>query len=308
MYISENLKSLRKGKDYTQEDAADMLGVSAQSVSKWERGETMPDISLLPALANLYKVSVDALLGMDKINDRQTRDAVFATGHDHLRDGNIDAAVNAYSEALKIFPNDMGFMSDLAISLALSGDPEKLARAVVLCERVLSESPGDKVHHTTRAALCFIYLKAGEKEKAETAARSLPHIRESRETILSQIDNTPTINSIDSYLKFIAIGEGDQQDIIEIDFGMSMIPVCEEHDLHGKIGLLRDEIDARMTKKGFRILPQIRIRDNAALAPTRIRLRYYADFMLDKEYEDPVEAVADIIDSLRKIANGNRLQ
>lgn len=166
MFIAENLKSLRKGKDLTQEEAAEMLGVSAQSVSKWERGDTFPDITLLPALANLYKTSVDALIGMDKINDTQTKNTVFTTGHKHLRDGNINAAAAVYSEALRTFPNDEGIMSDLAMTLALDSDPAKLNQAVTLCERVLSGSQGEKVHHTTRAALCFIYLKAGEKEKA----------------------------------------------------------------------------------------------------------------------------------------------
>jgi transcriptional regulator with XRE-family HTH domain len=72
LYLAENLKSLRKGKDLTQEEVAEILGVSPQSVSKWERGDTYPDITLLPALANYYETSVDALIGMNRINDAQT--------------------------------------------------------------------------------------------------------------------------------------------------------------------------------------------------------------------------------------------
>ena len=83
LYIAENLRALRKGKDFTQEEVAEILNVSPQSVSKWERGDTLPDITLLPALANLYKVTVDALIGMDKINDQQTRNAVFTAAHNH---------------------------------------------------------------------------------------------------------------------------------------------------------------------------------------------------------------------------------
>ena len=188
IYIAENLKKLRKGKDLTQEEIAEILGVSAQSVSKWERGDTMPDITLLPALANLYKVSVDALIGMVKINDRQTRNNLFVAAHNYIRNGEIIAAVQVFSEALKTFPNDEGIMSDLAMVLALSDDSENLSKAVALCERVLSVNKGDKVHHTTRAALCFIYVKVGEKEKALEIARRLPHERESRENILSQIE------------------------------------------------------------------------------------------------------------------------
>ena len=212
LFLAETLKALRKGKDLTQEEAAERLGVSAQSVSKWERGDTFPDITLLPALANLYQVSVDTLIGMEKLNDAQARASVFAAGHNHLRDGNSDGAIAAYSEALKTFPNDEGLLSDLAMALALNGDPAKLRQAMALCERVLSGSQSEKIHHTTRAALCFIYLKAGDKERAAAAAQKLPHIRESREAILAEFGKEPGTEAIDAYLRFIALGESGEQD------------------------------------------------------------------------------------------------
>lgn len=208
--IAENLRALRKGKDLTQEAVAEILNDSPQSISKWERGDTLPDIALLPTLANFYKVTVDALIGMDKINGQQTRNAVFTSAHNHLRNGDIDTAVGVYSEALKTHPNDEGIMSDLAMSLALGDDPDKLTKAVALCERVLSNGQDEKVHHTTRAALCFIYLKANEKDKAIEVARKLPHVRESRENIHAQLEKKPTTDEINSYLKFIAIGEMDE--------------------------------------------------------------------------------------------------
>ena len=51
LYLSENLKKYRILKNLTQEDVAGYLGITPQSVSKWERGESYPDITLLPALA-----------------------------------------------------------------------------------------------------------------------------------------------------------------------------------------------------------------------------------------------------------------
>ena len=150
---------------------------------------------------------------MDKINDRQTRGAVFVSAHTHLRNGDIESAIAVYSDGLKTFPNDEGIMSDLAISLAFIGGSEQISRAVALCERVLADNQGGKVHHTTRAALCFIYMKAGEKEKAVAVARKLPHVFESREVILPQIDKGLSAGEIDSYLKFFVTGEGGEQNI-----------------------------------------------------------------------------------------------
>ena len=211
MYLTENLRTLRKAKGLTQEEVAARLGVTPQSVSKWERGDTYPDITLLPALSNLFETSIDTLVGMDKINDEQRRRDLFTTGHQHLRSGDVEAAITLYSKALKTFPNDTGIMSDLAMALAISSDPKNLERARNLAENVLNSSGGIKVQHTTRAALCFIYLKSGEREKAIATARSLPHLRESREKILEEIERNPDTSVIDAYLRFIAIGEIDDR-------------------------------------------------------------------------------------------------
>ena len=56
------LASLRKGRDMTQQQVADILGVSNKTVSKWESGAGLPDIGALPALAALYGVTADDIL------------------------------------------------------------------------------------------------------------------------------------------------------------------------------------------------------------------------------------------------------
>ena len=73
LYLSENLKKYRILKNLTQEDVAGYLGITPQSVSKWERGESYPDITLLPALANIFETSIDLLVGMDSIRAEATR-------------------------------------------------------------------------------------------------------------------------------------------------------------------------------------------------------------------------------------------
>jgi len=59
--FSNNLRRLRQQKQLTQEQAAEQLGVSAQSISRWECGTTLPDVMLLPQIARLYCVTVDDL-------------------------------------------------------------------------------------------------------------------------------------------------------------------------------------------------------------------------------------------------------
>lgn len=71
IYFGETLKKLRLKQNLTQEKLSDFLGVSFQTISKWERGDTYPDIALLPIIAQFFKVSVDELLGINKATDEE---------------------------------------------------------------------------------------------------------------------------------------------------------------------------------------------------------------------------------------------
>lgn len=57
-----NLKFFRKKNGYTQEQIAEKIGVSRQAVAKWERGEALPDIENIVALADIYEVTIDSLV------------------------------------------------------------------------------------------------------------------------------------------------------------------------------------------------------------------------------------------------------
>ena len=63
MTFAEKLQKLRKQNGLSQERLAEKLNVSRQAVSKWERAVCCPDISLLPALADTFGISIDLLFG-----------------------------------------------------------------------------------------------------------------------------------------------------------------------------------------------------------------------------------------------------
>lgn len=75
--IGAFISDLRKNKNKTQAELAQLLNVSHQAVSKWERGESLPDIGLLPLTAKLLGVSVDELL-----NGERTPAAIHASAAD----------------------------------------------------------------------------------------------------------------------------------------------------------------------------------------------------------------------------------
>lgn len=71
--IGEFLAALRKARGYTQQEVADSLSVSNRTVSAWERGTALPDILLLPALAELYGVTTDEILAGERNSETAPR-------------------------------------------------------------------------------------------------------------------------------------------------------------------------------------------------------------------------------------------
>ena len=63
MKFNENLKYLRKMEGMTQEELAEKINVSRQSVTKWESGQALPDIEKIKELAFMFSVTVDCLIG-----------------------------------------------------------------------------------------------------------------------------------------------------------------------------------------------------------------------------------------------------
>lgn len=203
LHLSENLRKYRILKNLTQEDIAEYLGITPQSVSKWERGESYPDITLLPALANIFETSIDLLVGMDTIRAEGTQYNIHNKAVTYQRNGDYDSAEKTYRDALLIYPNKPGMILGLASTLALK---DNTSEAIELIEKGLPLSVDEKQKATMRATLCFLYLKAGFDEKAKKLASELPHERESREVIQPLIHQGLSESKINEYIRYILLG------------------------------------------------------------------------------------------------------
>lgn len=101
--LSENIGRLRKERSMTQEQLAEALGVTAAAVSKWERGAAMPELNLIAEMADLFEVSIDALIGYRfRNNDRQ---AVVARLRQYSHERDNEDAYADIEKSLKRYPN-----------------------------------------------------------------------------------------------------------------------------------------------------------------------------------------------------------
>lgn len=105
IYFGENIKKLRKEKELTQESLANFLGVSFQTISKWERGETYPDITFLPVIARFFEISIDDLLGINKSKEEEQINDYLKL-YDEMKLKDLILTYNKFQNAVKEFPND----------------------------------------------------------------------------------------------------------------------------------------------------------------------------------------------------------
>ena len=167
--LSEQLRKLRTKKGNTQEDLANHLGITTQAVSKWERDEGYPDITLLPSIASYYNVSVDDLLGVGQIEKEKKLNAYRDKNAELFRDGKSPERVALWREALHEFPNDLSVVYNLMYALSAAGRIANADEIIACGERILNESADQSLRSGAIQCLCFTYYDA--KKDTESAKK-----------------------------------------------------------------------------------------------------------------------------------------
>lgn len=181
LYIGENLKKQRKLKELTQEQLADILGVSFQAISKWERGEGYPDIEMLPTIAEYFGITTDELMGMKEIRDTADAEKILEQQKENMSKGLIRENIELLAEAAKVHPNNYELLAQYAMNLAFLAVDNKSEeyrrnnlKAARIAERILAECTDTKIRNRVQAELCSYYQNSGEAAKALEAADKLP--------------------------------------------------------------------------------------------------------------------------------------
>lgn len=181
--IAENIRKLRHNLNLSQEQLAERLGVRFQAVSKWERGETYPDIELLPSIASFFGISVDELLGTNEIEENIAVEKIVETLRMHDFEKDYGKLIEVAEEGLTQFPNNHLLMAWIVYSSSKI-NPE---RSIELGEYVVSNCKNQSILNWVNTELCYAYFYNGEKEKAITMARSLPLKAQSRNDVMRDL-------------------------------------------------------------------------------------------------------------------------
>ena len=197
MNIGTRIKELRKEQKITQDRLSEYLGISPQAVSKWENGTSMPDITVLPMLSELFSVSTDYLLGVEyDVYDSKT--AEYQRKYRELQaNGDVQGRCELMRKALTEYPRNYEFMNNLARSLPHVADNiEDYQKVISLCNRIIAGCKDDTIRYSAIQTICRTYHYIGENKKAIEYANMLPSGEYAKENALAWVANGDSKNMI----------------------------------------------------------------------------------------------------------------
>lgn len=184
--IGETIKKLRKEKEITQEEFAEILGVSCQSVSRWENSSCYPDIELIPTIASFFCISTDKLMGIDEITENENIKKYLECFQIAISKGEINECIAIAREGVREYPNSYVLLDKLMSALFASGDDdgnipeweENMAKydaeITALGERIMKYCPDLNIRLNATARLAFNHCLHGRKEIGKRIFETLP--------------------------------------------------------------------------------------------------------------------------------------
>lgn len=156
LMIAERIKKYRKLRDITQDALAQALGVSPQSISKWECDDGYPDITLLPSIANFFEVTVDELIGNDEISAKEDiQNNFFNVVNSLSPDEQLELALKYHRK----YPRNWHIATSLMHRITkYHRDNEDEYKKLLsdICDRILRECNDSTMRRSAVTAMCMV--------------------------------------------------------------------------------------------------------------------------------------------------------
>ncbi len=179
MKISEVIRKYRKEKQFTQEDVANYLGVTAPAVNKWENGNSFPDISLLAPIARLLGISTDTLLSYQEDLTEKEIEQITKEISDRIKKEDYHTVFTWAMKKVQEYPNCDRLVLTVAqlldsYRLILNEEqPDQYDKFI--CE-LYKRSLNSEDHDIVQSALAALFTYSISKSKYEQAQEYLNQI------------------------------------------------------------------------------------------------------------------------------------
>lgn len=170
--LGEKIRTLRKARNLSQEVLAQYLGVSFQAVSKWENGDTMPDVTLIPAIASFFEVSTDELFDFNLMEQEEKvmeicRQAAAVRFRDPAESEQI------LRNGLKQYPGNDIILNNLLYTMRT---PERSDEVITICKSILEVTKLDDVKYDVLRILAETYHAIGQKNLVKPTLEQIPEL------------------------------------------------------------------------------------------------------------------------------------
>ncbi|MFR5875631.1 MAG: helix-turn-helix domain-containing protein [Eubacterium sp.] len=192
IYFGRNLRQLRNDRNLTQERLADFLGVSFQTISKWERDESYPDIAMLPAIASFFNVSVDDLLG---VNCAETEAEILSLikDYDNLTDKSLKKEL--LDKLIEKAPNDFRIqLRELGYLIHFCDCKKYLSRINTIYDNIQLNCNIDRIRICATRHITYLYADLAQCNESsvsfddvEKILKNMPYMRDGQEFISSYL-------------------------------------------------------------------------------------------------------------------------
>lgn len=180
--LGETIRRLRKLHDITQETLADAIGVTIPAVSKWERGECLPDVTLIVPIAAYFGITTDELLGVSEEVKRAKIQKWYDDYLPYIYRMTKEIDQSRFDDLLALmneFPNDFELMHNYIVSAVL--DPEfygqndqiknsrkkNFRKIEECCRTIIEKCTDEKMRQEAFSNLAELYASDGRLEEGE---------------------------------------------------------------------------------------------------------------------------------------------
>ena len=172
MKLGEKIKNLRKQKNISQEIFANYLGVSFQAVSKWENGNTMPDVTMIPAIASFFGISTDELFDFNLFETEKQVDAICTEAY-RYRSSDAAKSEEILRKGLQRFPGNEIILNNLLYTMNYRTRAEEV---IDICNALIASTKDDSVKYDACRILAICYRENGQMDRVRPALEKIPEI------------------------------------------------------------------------------------------------------------------------------------
>ena len=170
--IGNKIKALRRERGITQEQLAESIGISFQAVSKWENDISLPAITLVPALASYFNISIDELFDFNLKEIQEKTEEICREAYKY-RKTDPEKSRKILEEGLHKYPDNDILLNNLLYVMNYSDNPDE---TISVAGKLTEQTDDPAVKYDALRFLAYAFHAKGDRNSALAAIDQLPEI------------------------------------------------------------------------------------------------------------------------------------